>query len=49
MYARWRSIEDYQAMRADIRPRALLEEALSIAKFAPGIYQVVRRFLPMAD
>jgi quinol monooxygenase YgiN len=49
MYARWRSIGDYQAMRADIRPRALLEEALSIAKFEPGIYEVVRRFLPMAD
>ena len=49
MYARWRSIDDYQAMRNDPRPRAFLEEALSIAKFEPGIYEVVRSFLPVDD
>jgi quinol monooxygenase YgiN len=46
MYARWRSIEDYQAMRSDPRPRAFLEQALSIATFEPGMYEVVRTFLP---
>jgi heme-degrading monooxygenase HmoA len=49
MYARWRSIEDYQAMRSDPRPHALLKEALSIAKFEPGIYEVVRTFLPIDE
>ena len=49
MYARWRSIDDYQAMRNDPRPRAFLEEALSIAKFEPGMYEVVRSFLPVDD
>lgn len=49
MYSRWRSNNDYQAMRGDLRPRALLEEALSIAKFEPGIYEVVRTFLPLND
>jgi heme-degrading monooxygenase HmoA len=47
MHARWRSIEDYQAMRSDPRPHALLKEALSIAKFEPGIYEMVRTFLPI--
>jgi heme-degrading monooxygenase HmoA len=47
MHARWRSIEHYQAMRSDPRPRALLKEALSIAKFEPAIYEMVRTFLPI--
>jgi quinol monooxygenase YgiN len=46
MYAEWRSVEDYQAMREDPTPRALLEEALTMAKFEPGIYEVVRTFVP---
>jgi quinol monooxygenase YgiN len=49
MYSRWRSNDDYQAMRGDPRPRALLEEALSIAKFEPGIYEVVQTYLPLDD
>jgi heme-degrading monooxygenase HmoA len=49
MYSRWRSNDDYQAMRGDPRPRALLEEALSIATFEPGIYEVVQTFLPIDD
>jgi quinol monooxygenase YgiN len=46
MYAQWRSIEDYQAMRQDPTPLPFLEEALTIAKFEPGMYEVVRTFAP---
>jgi quinol monooxygenase YgiN len=39
MYAQWRSVEHYQAMRAN--PPPLLRQALGIGKFDPGIYEVV--------
>ena len=48
MYAQWRSAEDYQAMRQDPGPLPFLEEALTIAKFEPGMYEVVRTFSPIA-
>jgi quinol monooxygenase YgiN len=41
MYAQWRSVEDYQAMREDPRPEPYLQQALEIAKFDPGMYEVV--------
>jgi quinol monooxygenase YgiN len=47
MYAQWRSIEDYQAMRQDPGPLPFLEEALAIAKFEPAIYESVRTFMPI--
>jgi|SRR6185503_16039691 quinol monooxygenase YgiN len=46
MFAQWRSIEDYEVMRRDPGPRPFLEEALTIAKFEPGIYEIVRTFSP---
>ena len=46
MYAHWQTMADYQAMRDDPAPRHFFEEALSIAKFDPGIYDVVRTFTP---
>src|SRR3984893_16639046 len=46
MYAQWRSIDDYQAMRQDPAPLPFLQEALAIAKFEPGVYEVVRTFTP---
>jgi quinol monooxygenase YgiN len=46
MYAQWRSVEDYEAMRGDPGPRPFLEEALTFAKFEPGMYEITRRFLP---
>jgi len=46
MYAQWRSVEDYESMRRDPRPLPFLEEALTIAKFEPGMYEIVRRFSP---
>ena len=47
MYAQWRSVEDYQAMRQDPGPLPFLEEALTIAKFEPGMYEAVRTFSPI--
>ena len=46
MYAQWRSNEDYQAMRKDPAPLPYLKQALEIATFEPGMYEVVRSFLP---
>jgi len=41
MYAQWRSVEDYQAMRENPAPLPYLQQALAIAKFDPGMYEVV--------
>ncbi len=48
MYAQWRSEADYQAMRLDPAPLPYFEEALKIATFEPGMYEVVRTFSPSA-
>ena len=48
MLACWSSVEAYQAMRQDPGPRPLFDEALTIATFEPGMYQVVRTFSPTA-
>jgi quinol monooxygenase YgiN len=48
MYAQWRTIEDYEAMRKDPTPLPYLQEALTIAKFEPCIYEVVASFVPGA-
>jgi quinol monooxygenase YgiN len=44
MYAQWRSNEDYQAMRENPAPLPYLKQALAIAQFEPGIYEIVRTF-----
>ena len=49
MYAQWQSIDDYQAMRQDPAPLQILKEALTIAKFEPGIYEVERTFAPARE
>ena len=46
MYAQWRTIEDYEAMRQDAAPALFLREALTLAKFEPGMYEVVESFVP---
>jgi quinol monooxygenase YgiN len=46
MYAQWRSVEDYEAMRQDPAPLPFLQEALAIATFEPGMYEVVQTFAP---
>jgi hypothetical protein len=42
MYAQWRSIDHYQAMRHDPSPLPFFQEALTIAKLEPGVYEVVQ-------
>jgi quinol monooxygenase YgiN len=49
MYAQWRSMDEYQAMRRDPVSLPFLEEALKIAKFEPGVYEVVRTFTPLDE
>jgi quinol monooxygenase YgiN len=50
MYAQWRSIEDYQAMRENRAPLPYLQQALAIAQFDPGMYEVVECYSgPGAD
>ena len=44
MYAQWRSVEDYQAMRENPAPLPYLQQALAIARFEPGTYEVVEIF-----
>jgi quinol monooxygenase YgiN len=44
MYAQWRSVEDYQAMRENPAPLPYLQQALEIARFEPGMYEVVEIF-----
>src|SRR5258705_9418250 len=44
MYAQWRSVEDYQAMRENPAPLPYLRQALAIAKFEPGMYEVVATY-----
>ena len=46
MYAQWRTIEDYEAMRNDPAPLPYLQEALTIARFEPGMYEVVESYSP---
>ena len=46
MYAQWRSSEDYHAMRQDPAPLPYLQQALAIATFEPGMYEVVQTFVP---
>src|ERR1700729_3620111 len=46
MYAQWRSVEDYQAMRENPAPLPYLQQALAIARFEPGMYEVVQMFSP---
>jgi quinol monooxygenase YgiN len=44
MYAQWRSVEDYQAMRENPAPLPFFQQALAIAKFDPGMYEVVETY-----
>ncbi|MDU0200829.1 putative quinol monooxygenase [Paenibacillus sp. MAH-36] len=44
MYAQWQSLELYQAMRDDPRPLPFFKEALTMATFESGMYEVVKTF-----
>jgi hypothetical protein len=49
MYAQWRSIEDYEAMRANPAPLPYLQRALTFASFEPAMYEVVETYSPLAN
>jgi quinol monooxygenase YgiN len=44
MYAQWRSIEDYQAMRNNPTASPYMQQAVTLAKFEMGMYEVVETF-----
>lgn len=46
MYAQWRSLADYQNMRSNPAASPYFEQALQIAAFESGMYEVVRTFVP---
>ena len=46
MYAQWRTIEDYEAMRRNPAPAPFLQQALALATFEPGMYEVVESYSP---
>jgi hypothetical protein len=49
MYAQWRSVEDYEAMRANPTPLPYLQQALAFAKFEPAMYEVVETYSAQAS
>src|ERR1700744_3153889 len=46
MYAQWRSPEDYNGMGSHPVASPFLQQALEIARFEPGMYEVVETFEP---
>jgi quinol monooxygenase YgiN len=46
MYAQWRTIEDYEGMRRNRAPAPFLQQALALARFEPGMYEVVESYSP---
>ena len=46
MYAQWRTPEDYERMRARPDASPFLAEALTMARFDPGFYEVTDVFTP---
>ena len=49
MYAQWGSVEAYEAMRRDPTPLPFLQEAVTLATFEPGMYEVVHTFEPSGE
>lgn len=49
MYAQWETLGDYQAMRNNPTASPYLDQALEIASFDPGMYQVVKTFHPVSS
>ena len=47
MYAQWRTVADYEAMRKNPAPLPFLQQALAMAKFDPGMYEVVETYSGM--
>jgi quinol monooxygenase YgiN len=49
MYAQWRTPDDYAQMRARPDSSPFLAEALTLARFDPGFYEVAEVFAPEAS
>jgi len=49
MYAQWRSIEDYQAMRENPAALPYLKQAIAFARFEPGMYEVLETYHPPSN
>ena len=47
MYAQWRTPDDYARMRERPDSSPFLAEALTIARFDPGFYEVAEIFAPV--
>ena len=48
MYAQWRSVEDYQAMRNNPTASPYMQQAVALAQFELGMYEVVETLSPAA-
>ena len=46
MYAQWRSVDDYQAMRNNPAASPYMQQAVALAQFELGMYEVVETFSP---
>ncbi|MCP2091747.1 UNVERIFIED_ORG: quinol monooxygenase YgiN [Paraburkholderia sediminicola] len=46
MYAQWRSVEAYQAMRENPAPLSYFEQAVAFSKFEAAMYEVVETYSP---
>jgi quinol monooxygenase YgiN len=46
MYARWKSLAQYEAMRAGSGSMSALQEIMETAIFEPGMFEVVCEFRP---
>jgi quinol monooxygenase YgiN len=46
MYAQWRSLSNYQNMRNSPTTSPYFEQALQMATFESGMYEVVRTIVP---
>jgi len=49
MYAQWESIDHYNSMRNNAAASPFLSQALEIASFEPGMYEVVETFTASAS
>ncbi|MGF6535786.1 MULTISPECIES: antibiotic biosynthesis monooxygenase family protein [Paraburkholderia] len=48
MYAQWRSVEAYRAMRENPTPLSYFEQAAAFTEFETAVYEVVETYSPPA-
>ena len=49
MYAQWRSVEAYRAMRENPAPLSYFKQAVAFAEFETAMYEVVETYSPSAE